>query len=301
MTQSSWSLRRLRTLLRREVAAEATVTTAQTEWRDAWWATTWYLAAVPRNEWGEAMEQYVAETGHSQSYAKDRRRVGGCFTESRLASTFRPAPRMAKVAVEGLGRNPSDTAVAEMLLRLRQAETEEMSLREFSQAITGRPWTSAPENLTEADEDAVVERVIRKRPDDVAATLVERAPESIATAAETPSVARIRTRRAIDRWERSGGRDAADRIIETAREADEQYRSTVSGTADPDAQAVLDMVANLVQRDVARGTGGNDADYTGALNLLVSMATRVRDQRTGTVSPFTADDRAILAELGVML
>lgn len=148
-----------------EVAAEKAATQAETERRSTWWDTTWALATVPRAEWGEAQALYVQRTGHSKLTADSRRRTGTRLDQTSLAGGL-PQPRFGREAAEAIGKNGGD--VAEYVKLLRQAERDELSVREFRQLLTGKPWTNSPENLTEADEDAVLEKVARTRPAAVA-------------------------------------------------------------------------------------------------------------------------------------
>ena len=108
-----------------------------------------------RCEWGEAQAEYVRRTGHSAATAKSRRSTGERLSESSLAATL-PLPRFARIAAEWLGAKADEAKVVEAIKLLADAERDEMSLREFSAALTGRSWTKTPENLTEADEDAIL-------------------------------------------------------------------------------------------------------------------------------------------------
>jgi hypothetical protein len=154
---------RLVAAIRAEVAAEKAAVTAETEKRATWWETTWSLAEVPRAEWSAAQSEYVKRTGHSQSEANKRRRTGTHLTESSVDGTL-PTPSFAREANDWLGKAPTPEQVVEALHMLAQAEKDKMSLREVRSMFTGKPFTNTPENLTEADEDAVVERVAKKRP-----------------------------------------------------------------------------------------------------------------------------------------
>lgn len=151
-----------------EVAAEKAATQAEDERRRTWWATTWALAAVPRAEWNEAQDEYVKRTGHNKSTADHRRTVGTRLIETALGSSL-PQPRFAQAAANWIGAKADEAKTQEAIKLLADAERNEQSLREFNQALTGKPWTTAPENLTEADEDAVIEKVARTRPKAVAA------------------------------------------------------------------------------------------------------------------------------------
>jgi hypothetical protein len=164
-----------------EVAAEQAATQAEGERRRTWWDTTWALAAVPRAEWSEAQMEYVKRTNHSKSTADMRRRTGTRLSETALACGL-PQPRFAMKVTDWIGKDGDEAKVKEAVKLLADAEKGEQSLREFSQALTGKPWTNAPENLTEADEDAVIKKVARERPaaigkqaanPKVAATIVE--------------------------------------------------------------------------------------------------------------------------------
>ena len=150
-----------------EVAAEKAATQAESERRRAWWATTWALALVPRAEWAEAQTLYVQKTNHNKSTAEHRRRTGTRFTETALASGL-PNGRFAEVASNWVGKDGDEVKVKEAVRLLAEAEKNEQSIREFKLALTGKPWTNAPENMTEADEDAVVEKVATRRPQVVA-------------------------------------------------------------------------------------------------------------------------------------
>lgn len=166
-TLSRWSLRQLRTAVRAEVDAERAAEAQQAEWRRAWWETTWLLAACPRAEWGAAQAEYVKQTGHSKGAADHRRRTGTRLTQTDLGISL-PQPRFAEAASNWIGRDGDAAKIAEAVKLLADAERDEMSLREFSQALTGRPWTNAPENLTAADEDVIIQRAARARPRQVA-------------------------------------------------------------------------------------------------------------------------------------
>ena len=150
-----------------EVAAEKAATQAEEVRRQTWWATTWALAAVPRSDWGEAQAEYVKRTNHSASTAKNRRLTGERLPESTLGSTL-PMPRFAQAAATWIGKDGDEAKVKEAIKLLAQAEKDDVHLRAFNQLLTGKPWTNSPENLTEADEDAVVEKVARQRPHSVA-------------------------------------------------------------------------------------------------------------------------------------
>lgn len=149
-----------------EVTAEKAATQAEDERRRTWWATTWALAAVPRSDWGDAQAEYTKRTGHSVGYAKDRRTTGERLPQSRLGTTL-PQPRFAQAVARWLGKSADEDKVLEAVKLLADAERSEQSLREFNQALTGKPWSS-PENLTQADEDAVIEKVARTRPEVIA-------------------------------------------------------------------------------------------------------------------------------------
>ena len=146
-----------------EVAAEQAATQAEDERRRTWWDTTWALASVPRAEVSEAVEQYTVKLGHSASHAKKRRMTGERFPQSVLANTL-PMPRFAQAAADWLGAKPDEAKVAEAIKLLADAEKNEQSLREFNLALTGKSWTNAPENMTEAEENAVVAKVAKQRP-----------------------------------------------------------------------------------------------------------------------------------------
>lgn len=150
-----------------EVAAEKAAEQAEDERRSTWWDTTWALADVPRAEWGQAEAEYVRRTHGKASTAKKRRLAGSRFPESSLAGTL-PMPRFAQVAADWLGAKADDAKVREAVRLLTEAERNEQSLREFSQSLTGKSWTNAPENMTEADEDAVIEKVAKTRPHAIA-------------------------------------------------------------------------------------------------------------------------------------
>lgn len=214
---SSFTLARLDRALRAEQAAEQAASSAEQERRATWWETTWLLAACPRDEWANAQARYVERTGHNAQTAKTRRRVGATLTESTLAGTS-PAPRFAQVVVESLGRSPSEASVQAGISALVQAEADGLSLREFSQQLTGRPWTNTAENLTEADEDAIVERAAQRRPEAVAA-VVERTP------AARQAVTRQRLNTVIDEQQRRRLVEQNRQAAERGRAADERMRT----------------------------------------------------------------------------
>ena len=200
-----------------EVAAERAATQAEEERRRTWWATTWALAAAPRAEAGDAVALYVAKTEHSISHAKRRRTTGERLPESRLGTTL-PQPRFAMAASDWISKDGDEAKVAEAVKLLIDAERNEQSLREFNQALTGRSWTNAPEDLTEADEDAVVERVARTR------------PASIGRQAAKPAVAREITENPKAKKELIRAQsERTQRIVKKRREAVEAAGANTKG------------------------------------------------------------------------
>jgi hypothetical protein len=153
---------RLTAAIRAEVAADKAAVTAEDERRAAWWETTWALADVPRPEWSEAQTEYVTRTKHNKFTADKRRRAGARLTQTALAGCL-PLPRFALEASDWIGKG-GEAKVAEAVKLLADAEADDMSLREFHTMLTGTSWTSTPENLTEAEEDAIAVKVIKRRP-----------------------------------------------------------------------------------------------------------------------------------------
>lgn len=160
-TTPTW-LRPLVGAINAEQEAERSRAAAEDEYRRRWWQTTWALADVERAKWGEARDEYRRRTGHSGDYAKRRRTTGARLPERGLATPL-PQPRFAQVAADALGSGASEADTAAMVGLLAYADEQGMSLREFSQQLTGRSWGGA-ESLTPAEEDAVVRRVARNRP-----------------------------------------------------------------------------------------------------------------------------------------
>ena len=109
----------------------------------------------------------MRRTEHTKGTANNRRLVGGRLTEVHLGVNL-PQPRFAREAADWIGKDGDEAKVMEAVALLADAEKGEQSLREFRQALTGRPWTNGPENLTSADEDAIVAKVVRERPAAVA-------------------------------------------------------------------------------------------------------------------------------------
>ena len=157
--------------IKEEIAAEDAATSAEEVRRQTWWTTTWALAVVPRVEWGQAADQYVNQGGGRRGFTKatanKRRFVGVRLTEVSLDGNL-PQSRFAEAVVNWIGKDGDEVKVKEAIKLLAQAERDEVSLREFNQMLTGKPWTNTPENLTEADEDKIATKVARKRPHVVA-------------------------------------------------------------------------------------------------------------------------------------
>lgn len=185
-----------------EVAAEQAATQAEGARRQTWWDTTWALASVPRAEWGEAQAEYVRRTNHSKDHATVRRTTGGRFTQNGLGTAL-PQPRFAIVASKWVGAKADETKVIEAVKLLADAEKNEQSLREFNLALTGKSWTNAPENMTEAEEDEVVRKVARKRPEIVAKQVAQPAvaAQVVADPQATTQVVRQRSQRTKRRIE----------------------------------------------------------------------------------------------------
>ncbi len=179
-----------------EVAAEKAAASAEGDRRRTWWTTTWALAAVPRSEWGTAQAEYIKRTKHSATTAKRRRSTGERLPESLLGETL-PQSRFAEAAANWIGKDGDEAKVAEAVKLLAQAEKDEMSLREFSQALTGRPWTNTIENLTKEDEQAIVERVARTRPRIIAEAVIEN--EEVAEAVTSSDEGRNAVRKGMER------------------------------------------------------------------------------------------------------
>lgn len=171
-TKTSFSLGKLTKALEAEHRADMDRASAEDAWRKSWWATTWLLAECPAEDWPTARDAYVDNIG-SASVASDRRRTGQRLPLSALTEGRLPGPRMAQAASSTLGGKASDSDTAEMVAKLYAAEDEGLTLREFSQQITGRSWTKAPEDLTKADEDAILARIAAKRPEALAAAVAE--------------------------------------------------------------------------------------------------------------------------------
>jgi len=178
---------RLNAAIRAELAAEKTVTQAEDERRRTWWETTWALADVPRPEWGAVRDGYAKLTGHSKQTADNRRRTGGRLTQTHLAMSL-PTPRFAEVAANWIGKDGDEDKVAEAIKLLADAEADGMSLREFHTMLTGRSWTATPENLTDAEEEAIARKVLKDRPETV---LPEVDPEDILEQAQANARAEI--------------------------------------------------------------------------------------------------------------
>jgi len=170
--KTKFSLPRLDKALKNERRADLDRSSAETAWRQSWWETTRLLAACPGEDWSEAKATYLANIG-SIKMASDRRKAGRRLPESFFTEGQLPGPRMALSAATALGADASDEATAEMVAKLYAAEADGLTLREFSQAITGRSWTNVPEELTRADEDAIIRRLADRRPEALAAAVAD--------------------------------------------------------------------------------------------------------------------------------
>lgn len=208
-----WSMTNLRRAAQAERAAERSAEEAQATYRQTWWNASWLLGVCPQDEWTTARAEYMDLTGQVVSHVNSRRRVGHRFSEETLAS-FLPAGRLAIVAADALGRHATAEETAAMVDRMRQAETDGLSLREFSALLTGRSWTGAAENMTQAEQDHLVARVMRQRPEVPAAVL---AAEPTTRADVTTSMRRQGHREAL----RSMGQEA---VMESYAEDDDDAR-----------------------------------------------------------------------------
>ena len=152
-------------LARREKAAEVAKGKADAAWREAWWATTMALGEVTgRQAIGDAQRLVREVTGQSDGYVKDRTRVGRAL--GRLETTGAP-PRMAMEVVRS-GVDVTQDVIEEMI----QAERDGVSLREFTEQITGNAWADTPEGASEA----TIERIVHAQPVAVARAVVQHPP-----------------------------------------------------------------------------------------------------------------------------
>lgn len=292
-TVPTWK-RALSAAISAELEAEQTAVAAEDARRSTWWATTWALAEVPRSEWGDAQALYIQRTKQSIGHAKERRSVGARFSQSRLGTTL-PQPRFAQEASRWVRGNPDEDKLAEAVKLLADAEESEMSLREFSQMLTGKPWTKTAENLTEADEDAIVEKVARKRPERLADVVEKSDP-----------VRREVTRRATKRNEehRTKIKEQIKPLAETAEKIREHYEETETGTSDPTLQSIIHLIrdAHMAETVWAMNGGNADADLVNALSELQSVIDDWRKRVTGSGSvEISENDRAWADELGIDL
>jgi hypothetical protein len=172
----TYDVARLKRAVKAEAKADAERVTANEVWRSAWWETTHLLAECPDAIWPTVKAEYLKHTGHADSRASSRRRIGRTFSRDILAdpSVFTlPGPRMSEEAVKVLGSSPAPAEITKMVQRVLEAEAIGTSLRSFAQELTGKSWTSSPPDMTPADEDAVVARMARSRPEALAAAVAD--------------------------------------------------------------------------------------------------------------------------------
>jgi hypothetical protein len=175
------NLDRLDAAIQAEIVADRTAEDAESARRQAWWETTWAIAALSDNprdvERLSARELYVRRTGHNPSAFSNRFRTGRAFP-----SFDGPLPR-GRLAIEAVIHGADMKA-------LLAAERDGLSLREFSVSLTGKEWADRPDGVAAAVERLGVAAI--------AEHLVTVAPSTLAEASVRPEVlaerARIRER-----------------------------------------------------------------------------------------------------------
>jgi hypothetical protein len=275
-----------------ETTAEASKASAETTYRRAWWATTWALADVADADWPAARTLYLDRTGHHPNTATMRRRAG-----RRLGRTLEIAslpPRMAIVAADHLGETPDQADVTAMVELLAEADADGMSLREWRHQLTGRSWTTTPENLTTDEKLAIARQVAREAP----AKLAEVVDADYGAASAYRDLRHARD---------TAHRDAIDRgaagMREVSRRAGALADQAETGTPDPLAAAVHRIARDLVLHRVAQelDPSADVAAILAALDLVAAVAGSWRAALTDGATAWTAEDQRLAADLGIDL
>jgi hypothetical protein len=158
----------VRRAARAEKAVEKTRAEAEREWRQAWWVTTMALADAPDAEGVKAANEVLNQ---SATWIRSRRRCGAWFKNLENREVGELIPRYAVAAAQaaaaqvkaGIVDLDPETA-ADLII---QAEHEDCGVRAFNAMLTGRSWTNAPENMTDAERLHVARTEIKKRPHEV--------------------------------------------------------------------------------------------------------------------------------------
>lgn len=268
--------------VKRAARAEKTAFQAQAETersaREAWWATTDALAAVPATPQVDlsAAISYVADTlGQTRGWVTQRRTCGRYFHRSSDEIRVRLIPRFAVAAAQA--KADPETA-AELIL---QAEHEGASLREFSAMLTGNSWTSAPENMTAQERIHVARTELRQRPHEVLED------DEVRESADEASI-QIRASRAP--------RSHPDHITNVTDQF-EQNMARQLGIDIPVQHlqtAVSELYAAMFTRDIH---GTNEAAWKEAVAKVEAALRRVKADTKQ--EKWSEDDRRLAAEMGL--
>ena len=226
-------------LAKKEAAAETARGKADANWRAAWWKTTLALGSIPQSDKkaiGEAQAIVRDIVGGGVPWTSKRTRAGRCFVSLKANETVLTLmPRMAVEAVEsGAEIN------AAMVKTILKAEADGVSIREFRESLTGKPWTNIAENLTESQQVEIAEKVLKsggakKISSGVMASVVQTAldDENVAAKVDTQDLAAKVSKVNHAKWQKSS-EEQYDKIVNSpaGKELDyEAHKQQINGTS----------------------------------------------------------------------
>jgi hypothetical protein len=157
MREGVMSMTSIKVLALREKRAEADKRNAEDAWRRAWWNTTMELGGTAYEDRATACALVVETTGQSKSWVNSRSRTGEAFLKVGLNVYVHQLP--PRMAVELVSKKVELTD--EVVQNLKDAETNGMSLREFSASISGKAWADTPAGASKE----TIEEIVAKQPE----------------------------------------------------------------------------------------------------------------------------------------
>jgi len=146
----------IKKLAEREKIAEANRKTADAEWRQAWWETTWALGGISDTLKRKAAVNMVAKVmgSKSSSYASSRARAGGILREAGIPKrkASKMPPRMTLEVVRVKGQEITEELVDQVI----QAEADGTTLRKFAEGLTGKAWADTPAGASPETSEQIV-------------------------------------------------------------------------------------------------------------------------------------------------
>ena len=272
----------VRKAARAERAAEKARSESERDWRSAWWVTSNALAAVPatpRDQLVASIDIVVETTGASRTWINLRRQCGKWSGVLEYAQQTALIPRFAIAAMQA--KADPETA-AELIL---QAEHEGCSLREFSGMLTGRSWTNAPENMTDAERLHVARTELKRRPAEVLED--EEVAEAVAEADRAKHVSRAGLAHMAEENEA--------RLHNFDRNASKRFGLPEVPIQHLDG-ALREIVAGIAAVDI-HGLE-NEADWDDHCDRIIQAGTTAKKKpHTKGVDTWSPEDQALLDDL----